>query len=135
MLHYKYISLDYVITRYSELRSGLSLADRERGWGSQYLWERKAIHRNHQLITLMARIVVPASRLEDLRLRATLLPWKLMALLHLTLDVAMTPRSWLRALRLLLAKGNGCTASTRPSLRCRHGSRPQTVSDRPRPSR
>lgn len=43
LLHYKYLGLDYLITRFAELSSGLRRIDLEKGWGSRYLSERKKI--------------------------------------------------------------------------------------------
>ncbi len=45
LLHYKYLGLDYLITRYAELRTGLSRIDIENRWGHQYLLDRGKIER------------------------------------------------------------------------------------------
>ena len=86
MLHYKYLGLDYVVTRYAELRSGLPMQEGAVRLGSQYLWDRKAIRHNHQLVTLMAGVVVPVSRWQDFKLFLSFLPWKGLALLQLSVD-------------------------------------------------
>jgi hypothetical protein len=99
MLHFKYLGLDYVVTRYAELRSGLPLQDGSLGWGSQYLWDRRAIRYNHQLLTLMAGVVVPVSRWQDFKLSLSFLPWKVLALLQLSVD--FFPVRLGKALRLL----------------------------------
>jgi len=40
LLHYKYLGLDYLITRHAELRTGLKSVDIEKRWGYQYLWNQ-----------------------------------------------------------------------------------------------
>lgn len=45
LLHYKYLGLDYLITRYAELRTGLSRVDLEKRWGHQYLLDREKIEK------------------------------------------------------------------------------------------
>lgn len=107
LLHYKFIGLNYVFERYTELRSGLSLTDKNRGLGAQCLWDHRSIRMNHHLIVVMAQIIIPASRQRDLQLQAALLAWKLWALLLLTLDVMMEPRRLRNALRLVQAQRHG----------------------------
>ena len=46
LLHYKYLGLDYLITRFAELSTGLRRIDLEKGWGARYLSERKAIEQS-----------------------------------------------------------------------------------------
>ncbi len=46
LLHYKYLGLDYLITRYAELRTGLCRIDLEKRWGHQYLLDRKKIEKD-----------------------------------------------------------------------------------------
>lgn len=46
LLHYKYLGLDYLITRFAELSTGLRSVDREKGWGSPYLLEREKIEQS-----------------------------------------------------------------------------------------
>jgi hypothetical protein len=48
LLHYKYLGLDYLITRFAELSTGLRRIDLEKGWGARYLSERKAIEQSFQ---------------------------------------------------------------------------------------
>jgi glycosyltransferase involved in cell wall biosynthesis len=48
LLHYKYPELDYLITRFAELSTGLRRIDLEKGWGSRYLLERKKIEQSFQ---------------------------------------------------------------------------------------
>ncbi len=45
LLHYKYLGLDYLIRRSTELRTGLRRTDIERGWGEQYLWKREKMEK------------------------------------------------------------------------------------------
>lgn len=46
LLHYKYLSLDYLVTRYAELRTGLHHNDIENKWGHQYLLEQERIKKD-----------------------------------------------------------------------------------------
>lgn len=46
LLHYKYLGLDYLITRFAELKTGLRRIDLEKGWGSRYLSERGKIEQS-----------------------------------------------------------------------------------------
>ena len=48
LLHFKYIGLDYVCRRHSELRSGLRAVDIENGWGNQYLWDQQRNEEEYQ---------------------------------------------------------------------------------------
>lgn len=48
LLHYKYLGLDYLITRFAELSTGLRRIDLEKGWGARYLSEQKAIEQSFQ---------------------------------------------------------------------------------------
>ncbi|SDY03461.1 glycosyltransferase family 2 protein [Nitrosomonas sp. Nm58] len=45
LLHYKYLGLDYLVTRYAELRTGLSQVDIEKKWGHQYLLDKERIEK------------------------------------------------------------------------------------------
>jgi Glycosyl transferase family 2 len=38
LLHYKYLGLEYLLSRQSELRAGLRSVDVKNGWGNQYTW-------------------------------------------------------------------------------------------------
>ena len=46
LLHYKYLGLDYLVTRYAELRTGLSRVDLEKRWGRQYLLDQEKIEKD-----------------------------------------------------------------------------------------
>lgn len=46
LLHFKYLGLDYLITRFAELSTGLRRVDLEKGWGARYLSERKTIEKS-----------------------------------------------------------------------------------------
>ena len=105
MLHYKYLGLDYVVSRYAELRTGLSREDVSLGRGSQYCFERHKIRRNYQLVTLMAGVVVPVSTWQDASLFLSFLPWKLWALLRLPLDVCLDRQALARAQKLIRDPG------------------------------
>jgi glycosyltransferase involved in cell wall biosynthesis len=105
LLHYKYLGIDYVVKRYAELRSGLPLKEGAPGPGaqcSQYLWDRRAIRHNHQLVTLMAGVVVPVSPWQDFKLFLTFLPWKALALLQI--PVYFFSVRFAKALRLIRRK-------------------------------
>jgi hypothetical protein len=39
LLHYKYLGLDYLVSRLKELAQGLGEKDIARGWGHKYLWQ------------------------------------------------------------------------------------------------
>ncbi len=39
LLHYKYLGVEYYISRLGELKNGLNTEDIARGWGFQYLWD------------------------------------------------------------------------------------------------
>ena len=41
LLHYKYLGLEYVITRHVELKSGLTNRDVKNLWGKQYCWSKE----------------------------------------------------------------------------------------------
>jgi hypothetical protein len=41
LLHYKFLGLDYYVSRLGELRQGLGRYDIARGWGFQYLWDEQ----------------------------------------------------------------------------------------------
>ncbi len=41
LLHYKFLGLDYYVSRLRELRQGLERYDIARGWGFQYLWDEQ----------------------------------------------------------------------------------------------
>lgn len=43
LLHYKFLGLDYVVPRYSQLKTGLRPKDIEMGWGTHYLWDSEKI--------------------------------------------------------------------------------------------
>ena len=46
LLHYKYLGLDYVNNRHSELKTGLRESDLVHGYGHQYLWGEKERREN-----------------------------------------------------------------------------------------
>lgn len=48
LLHFKYLELDYLITRFAELSTGLRRIDLENRWGIRYLSERKKIEQSFQ---------------------------------------------------------------------------------------
>jgi hypothetical protein len=43
LLHYKFLGMDYVVRRYSQLKTGLRPKDIKMSWGSQYLWDSEKI--------------------------------------------------------------------------------------------
>lgn len=47
LLHYKYLGLDYLITRYAELSTGLLRIDIEKRWGVRYLSKRREIEQSY----------------------------------------------------------------------------------------
>jgi hypothetical protein len=59
LLHYKYIGLDYVLTRQAELRSVFPEGDLARGWGYQYQWSRERTTEEYQRHIAQARRVIP----------------------------------------------------------------------------
>jgi Glycosyl transferase family 2 len=79
LLHYKYLGLDYLITRWAELSTGLRRIDLEKGWGSRYLSEREKIEQSFQDVWTSS-IEIPVSpirskvkamgRIEHLRYQA-----------------------------------------------------------------
>lgn len=46
LLHYKYLGLDYLITRFAELSTGLRRIDLEKGWGSRYLSKQEEVEQS-----------------------------------------------------------------------------------------
>jgi glycosyltransferase involved in cell wall biosynthesis len=63
LLHFKYLGLVYLITRYAELSTGLRRIDLEKGWGSRYLSERKKIEQSFRDVwTASSEVPVSAVR-------------------------------------------------------------------------
>jgi len=63
LLHFKYLGLDYLITRFAELSTGLRRIDLEQGWGSRYLWEREKIEQSFRDVwTASSEVPVSAVR-------------------------------------------------------------------------
>lgn len=60
LLHFKYLGLDYLITRWAELSTGLRRIDIEKGWGSRYLSEREKIEQSFRDVWT-ASFEIPAS--------------------------------------------------------------------------
>lgn len=60
LLHFKYLGLDYLITRWAELSKGLRRIDIEKGWGSRYLSEREKIEQSFRDVWT-ASFEIPAS--------------------------------------------------------------------------
>jgi hypothetical protein len=58
LLHFKYLGLDYLLTRYAELRSVFPDADLQRGWGYQYGWTRDQTTEVYQRHLAQARRVI-----------------------------------------------------------------------------
>jgi glycosyltransferase involved in cell wall biosynthesis len=77
MLHYKFLGLDYAQQRYAELKTGLSLADMERGMGRQYMWDFGDVKQNYESILAVAQVVVPAGLIPDAGLSLSILPQRI----------------------------------------------------------
>ena len=58
LLHYKFLGLDYVLPRYSQLRSGLRSKDIAMSFGSQYLWDQERIIAQYREIERSAVLVI-----------------------------------------------------------------------------
>jgi hypothetical protein len=58
LLHYKFLGLDYVVSRYSQLRTGLRPRDIEMSFGSQYLWDAERIAAQYEEIKSNAVLVI-----------------------------------------------------------------------------
>jgi len=65
LLHYKKLSLDYLTTRWGELRGKLRAGDIENGWGSHYLAAPAAIQEDFAWNRKMARTVPGLSAKND----------------------------------------------------------------------
>ena len=77
LLHYKFLGIDYAKQRYTELKSGLSSADKKQGVGSQYMWDTAKIKRNYESILIIADVVVPNGIISDARLNLSVLPQRM----------------------------------------------------------
>jgi glycosyltransferase involved in cell wall biosynthesis len=77
LLHYKFLGIDYAKQRYTELKSGLSSADKKQGVGSQYMWDTAKIKRNCESILIIADVVVPNGIISDARLNLSVLPQRM----------------------------------------------------------
>lgn len=77
LLHYKFLGTDYAKQRYAELKSGLSLADKKQGLGSQYMWDTGKIQRNYESTLIIADVVVPNGIISDARLNLSVMPQRL----------------------------------------------------------
>jgi glycosyltransferase involved in cell wall biosynthesis len=77
LLHYKFLGLDYAKQRYTELKSGLSSADKKQGVGSQYVWDTGRIKQNYESILVIADVVVPNGIISDARLNLSVLPQRM----------------------------------------------------------
>jgi Glycosyl transferase family 2 len=58
LLHYKFLGLDYVVPRYSRLKTGLRPRDIEMTWGNQYLWDSERIEAQYAEIKSKAVRVI-----------------------------------------------------------------------------
>jgi hypothetical protein len=77
LLHYKFLGINYVKQRYTELKSGLSSADQKQGVGIQYMWDTGKIKRNYESILIIADVVVPNGIISDARLNLSVLPQRM----------------------------------------------------------
>ncbi len=50
LLHFKYIGLEYLVRRHSELKTGLRPRDIQNDWGNQYLWDQARSNQEYQRI-------------------------------------------------------------------------------------
>ena len=58
MLHFKYLGIEYLIRRHSELRNGLTRRDIEEDWGNQYLWDEERNTEEYQRLKSQAQLVL-----------------------------------------------------------------------------
>ncbi len=83
ILHYKFLGLEYLEQRYSELKQGLSADDMAKQFGYQYLWDLSELKKNFRMVEAKAVIAANSNFPRALLSFIRFLPSKILAILHI----------------------------------------------------